>query len=97
MTPGASRGTSTIDCCAWRGALVSVLPITMKIAQCGLPAPELNHLRPLITYSSPSRRIVHWMLVASDEATAGSVIRNAERISPASSGLSQRCFWASVA
>ena len=32
------------------------------------------------------------MLVASDEATAGSVIRNAERISPASSGLSHLAF-----
>ena len=46
-TPGASRGTSTIDCCAWRGASGSVLPITMKIAQRGLPAPDENHLRPL--------------------------------------------------
>ena len=32
-------------------------------------APVVNHLRPLITYSSPSRRIVHSMLVASEEAT----------------------------
>src|SRR5258706_551298 len=32
-----------------------------------------------------------WMLVASDDATAGSVIRNAERMRPSSSGLSQRC------
>ena len=31
-----------------------------------------------------------WMLVASDEATAGSVIANAERISPRKSGSSQR-------
>ena len=31
------------------------------------------------------------MLVASLEATAGSVIANAYRISPASSGVSQRC------
>ena len=96
MTPGVSRGTSTIDCCAWRGASGSVLPITMKILQRGLPAPELNHLRPLMTYSSPSRRMLHWMLVASDDATAGSVIRNAERISPASSGSSQRCFCSAV-
>ena len=70
--------------------------IERERVQRGLPAPELNHLRPLMTYSSPSRRIEHWMLVASDEATAGSVIRNADRISPASSGRSQRAFCSSV-
>ena len=32
------------------------------------------------------------MLVASEDATAGSVMQNAERISPASSGFSQRCL-----
>ena len=36
------------------------------------------------------------MLVASDEATSGSVMQKAERISPASSGSSQSCFCASV-
>ncbi len=36
------------------------------------------------------------MLVASEEATSGSVIRKAERISPAISGFSQRSFCASV-
>jgi hypothetical protein len=41
--------------------------------------------------------MLHWMLVASDEATAGSVIRKAERISPASSGSSHFCLCASVA
>ena len=35
-----------------------------------------------------------WMLVASDEATFGSVIRNAERIFPSSSG-SHHCFTCS--
>ncbi len=34
------------------------------------------------------------MLVASEEATAGSVIRKAERISPFISGRSQVSFWA---
>lgn len=37
------------------------------------------------------------MFVASDEATSGSVIANAERISPASSGSSHRFFCSSVA
>ena len=36
------------------------------------------------------------MLVASLEATSGSVIANAERISPASSGVSQRSCCAFV-
>ncbi len=70
--------------------------MTMKILQRGLPAPDENHLRPLMTYSSPSRAMVHWMLVASEEATAGSVIRKPERISPASSGSSHWSFCASV-
>jgi hypothetical protein len=33
--------------------------------------------------------------VASDEATSGSVIAKAERISPASNGSSQRRLWSS--
>jgi hypothetical protein len=37
-------------------------------------APEVHHLRPLITYESPSRSMRHSMLVASDEATSGSVM-----------------------
>jgi hypothetical protein len=36
------------------------------------------------------------MLVASDEATSGSVIAKAERISPSSSGRSQRSRCSSV-
>ena len=36
------------------------------------------------------------MFVASELATAGSVIANADRISPASSGLSQRSLCSSV-
>ena len=37
-----------------------------------------------------------WMLVASDDATSGSVIANAERISPASSGSSHCSFCSGV-
>ena len=36
------------------------------------------------------------MLVASELATSGSVIANAERISPSSSGVSQRSFCSGV-
>ena len=66
--PGCLRGTSTMLCWLWRGPSGSVLPIRMKMAQLLTPAPDDHHLRPLITYSSPSRRMLHWMLVASDEA-----------------------------
>ena len=56
--------------------------MTMKIRQRSRIAPDVHHLRPLSTYSSPSRSIRSWTLVASELATSGSVIANAERISP---------------
>ncbi len=57
--------------------------------------PVLHHLRPFSTTSSPSRMAVACMLVASEDATSGSVMQNAERIVPSSSGASQRARWAS--
>ena len=48
----------------------------------------MNHLRPFRTYSSPCRSMRSWMFVASDDATAGSVIEKHDRISPSSSGCS---------
>ena len=36
------------------------------------------------------------MLVASEEATSGSVIEKQERICPSSNGFSHRCFCSSV-
>ncbi len=86
VMPGVSNGTTIIDCWACLGPLKSVLPMKIAILQRGSPAPELHHLVPLITYSSPSRWIDDWMLVASDDATAGSVIAKQERILPSSSG-----------
>jgi hypothetical protein len=65
----------------------------IKILQRGSIAPVVHHLRPLITYSSPSRSMRALMLVASDDATSGSVIAKAERISPASNGSSQRFLF----
>lgn len=43
-TPGASMGTSTIDCCRWVGAEGSVLPMKMAMLQRGSHAPEVHHL-----------------------------------------------------
>lgn len=82
-------------CWRCRSAAGSVLPITMKISQRGSIAPDDHHLRPLITYSSPSRLIRVAMFVASEDATSGSVMQNAERISPSSSGMSHRSRCAS--
>ena len=82
VTPGVFIGTRICDCCECFAAVGSVLPMTIRMSQRVSPAPEANHLRPLTTYESPSRLISVAMFVASDEATAGSVIQNAERISP---------------
>ena len=93
VTPGVFMGTRIIDCWRWRlGWSGSVLPMKIRISQRGSGAPEVHHLRPLITYSSPSRSTRASMFVASDEATAGSVIAKAERMRPSSSGSSHwRC------
>src|SRR2546422_1386928 len=90
FTPGASIGTRIMDCCMCLGAAGLVLPMKMEILQRGSPAPDDHHFRPLMTYSLPWRTMLASMLVASDEATAGSVIAKHERISPASKGFSQR-------
>ena len=68
----------------------------MKILQRGSSAPDVHHFRPLMTYLSPSWRIWLSMFVASDEATAGSVMAKPERISPSSSGLSHWDFCSGV-
>src|SRR5215210_3381282 len=64
--------------------------------QSGLPTPVDHHLRPLMTTSSPSTTAVASMLVASEDATSGSVIVNADRIFPSSSGSSHFRRWSSV-
>mmetsp|Transcript_65828 Transcript_65828/g.152959 ORF Transcript_65828/g.152959 Transcript_65828/m.152959 type:complete len:211 (+) Transcript_65828:704-1336(+) len=93
-TPGASFGTRIMDCCWWMGPLKLVLPSRMKILHSGRIAPEIHHLWPLTTYSSPSASMRVQMFVASLEATPGSVMAYAERISPLSSG-SSHCFFCS--
>ena len=92
FTPGVSKGTKIMDCCSWRGAEGSVLPIRMATLHRESLAPVDHHLRPFMTYSSPSRSIRARMFVASEEATSGSVIAKQERISPFSRGSSHRSF-----
>ena len=47
VTPGASMGTTIMDCCLCRGAEGSVLPMKIATRHRGSPAPEIHHLRPL--------------------------------------------------
>ena len=68
----------------------------MRILQRGSPIPDVHHLWPLTTYSSPWRTMEASMLVASEEATFGSVMAKAERILPSRSGVSHCFFCASV-
>ena len=49
VTPGVSIGTRTIDCCWCFAAAGSVLPMKIAILQRGSMAPEVHHLRPLMT------------------------------------------------
>ena len=59
-------------------------------------APDVNHLWPLMTHSSPSRTARVRSSVGSDPAVSGSVIEKQLRVSPSSSGWSQRFFCASL-
>jgi len=70
--------------------------MTIRSLQRGSPDPDDHHFRPLMTYSWRSGVIVQAMLVASEEATSGSVMAKHERISPSSKGRSHCCFCASV-
>ena len=58
--------------------------------------PVLHHFRPLRTISSPSTTAVAAMLVASEEATSGSVMQKVDRMRPSSSGVSHRSFCSSL-
>src|SRR5215467_9198181 len=93
LIPGVSRGTRIMDCCLYLSEFfASVLPMKMRILQRGSPMPDVHHLWPLMRYESPSRVMLDSMLVASDEATFGSVMAKAERILPSRSGCSHSFF-----
>ena len=65
----------------------------MTIATEAPTAPEVNHLWPSITHSSPSSSARVWSVVGSEPETSGSVIEKQLRISPSSRGWSHssRC------
>ena len=67
-----------------------------RMPQCAWCAPEVHTFWPVTTHSSPSRTARVRRPVGSAPETSGSVIEKKERISPATSGISQRCFCTSV-
>ena len=84
FTPGVSTSTRNIDA-RWCGrASGSVTAITIRKSAIE-PLVE-NHLWPLMTQWSPSLTARVCSSVGSDPAVSGSVIENALRRSPASSG-----------
>ena len=72
----------------------SVRHMTMKKSAC-LPF-DVNHLCPLITHSSPSRRAVVLSERGSEPGWSGSVMEKPDSIRPSISGMSQRSFCSSV-
>ena len=93
-TPGVSTGTMIIDE-PWYGETSgSVTHMTMR--KSATEAFELNHLWPLITYSSPSSTARVASSVGSAPAP-GSVIEKQLRSSPRSSGCIHRSFCSSRA
>eukprot|EP01137_Pigoraptor_chileana_P010535 Opistho-2@60338 len=96
VTPGASMGTRTIECCRCLGACGSERPRTIASLHRGSIAPEIQCLWPLMTISSPTRSIRVEMFVASEDATAGSVIAKHDRVVPSNSGMSHFAFCCSV-
>ena len=89
-TPGVSAGTMICEARECAGASGSLTAITIPNA--APSAPDENHLCPSITHSSPSRTARVRSVVGSEPETSGSVIEKKERISPATSGKSQRSF-----
>ena len=57
VTPGVSIGIRIMLWRRYGSASGLDTPMKIWILQRGLAAPDVNHLRPLITYSSPSRVI----------------------------------------
>ena len=92
--PGVSAGTMIIDARSYASAFGSVTTIAIK--KSAIMPFDVNHLCPLITHSSPSSSAVVESRVGSDPAVFGSVIENADRILPSSSGRSHRSFCSSV-
>src|SRR4051794_9320577 len=94
VTPGVSAGTMSIEA-RWE-VCASGSVTAMTIRKSATEALEENHLWPLMTHSSPSSSARVWGSVGSGPGVSGSVIENAERRSPLSSGYRYWSFWSSV-
>ena len=88
-TPGVVTGTTNID--ARRRGAASGSVTAMRMRKSATEPFDVNHLCPLITYSSPSRSARVVSRVGSAPAF-GSVMENALRRRPSSSG-SIHCFF----
>ncbi len=92
VRPGVPLGTMIIDICWCGGFSGFVLHMTMKKSAVG--AFDVNHFRPLITHSSPSRVAVVSSSVGSAPAF-GSVIEKPLRSLPSSNGCIHFFFCSS--
>ena len=92
-TPGVSVGTMIIEI-PWRGCTSGFVTHINSKKSATDPC-DVNHLCPLITHSSPSRTACVAINVGSAPAP-GSVIENALRIFPSSSGYSHFSFCSSL-
>src|SRR5579863_10147025 len=92
-TPGVSVGTMIIELpwYGWMSGLVTAITTKKSATE---PF-ELNHLWPLITYSSPSRTARVDSSVGSEPAVLGSVMEKALRNVPSSSGCNHCSRWSS--
>jgi hypothetical protein len=97
FTPGVSVGTMICVILSLRSAGPcgsSVRHITIR-KSARLPL-LVNHLWPLITHSSPSRRAVVRRERGSEPGWSGSVIEKPDSSFPSVSGTSHFCFCSSV-
>jgi hypothetical protein len=95
FTPGVSRGTMICVMRLLSLPLPSVRHMTMK--KSARSPFEVNHLWPLMTQTSPSRRAVVLIARGSDPAESGSVMEKPDSIRPSVSGTNHCRFCSSVA
>ena len=95
-SPRAGRSTRNAELRACGGSASGSVR-AMRIAKRAPLAPEMNHLWPLITQSSPSFTARVWISVGSEPETSGSVMAKHERERPSASGRRYFSFCAGVA
>ena len=94
--PGAGRSTMNAVLAPRAPSGTSSSVRAMRMANEARAAPEMNHLCPLITHSSPSCTTWVRMNVGSEPATSGSVMAKQDETTPSHSGFRYDAFWSSV-